>query len=62
MKKQPIPNAVLENIFNEWVKQYAEDPESYDDILDDDGNPFSDYGKRSAEVFNELYNELGENK
>ena len=47
-------------IFNEWAKRYAENPDEFDDILDEDGNPSSDYGESCAIYFHQLANELDE--
>ena len=45
-------------IFNEWAKRYSNNPELFTDILDEDGNPVSDYGECCAIYFTELEDEL----
>lgn len=45
-------------IFNEWAKRYAENPDEFEDILDDDGNPVTDYGECCARYFDELAKEM----
>jgi len=46
-------------ILNEWVRKFAETPEEFDELLDENGQPFTDYGSRGAEYFEVLYTELG---
>lgn len=46
-------------ILNEWVRKFAETPEEFDEILDENGQPFADYGSRGAEYFQVLHTELG---
>lgn len=45
-------------IFNEWEKRYAEKPDEFNGILDDDGNPVTDYGERCTRYFNKLADEM----
>jgi len=45
-------------IFNEWARRYAENPDAFSEILDEDGNPVSDYGERCARYFEELEGEM----
>lgn len=47
-------------IFNEWAKRYADDPASFDEILDKDGRPVEDYGERCALYFIQLATEMDE--
>jgi len=48
-------------IFNEWAKRYSESPDEFSDILDDEGNPVSDYGENCAIYFEKLANEMDNN-
>jgi hypothetical protein len=48
----------LAKIFNEWARRYADDPKSFSEILDGDGNPIDDYGDRCAEYFCKLEAEM----
>lgn len=48
-------------IFNEWAKRYAENPNEFSAILDDDGNPVTDYGENCALYFERLANEMDAN-
>ena len=41
-------------VFNEWARQYAEDPEGFDEILDASGNPVTEYGERAATTFRRI--------
>ncbi len=45
-------------IFNEWAFRYAEDPDSFDQILDEQGNPVEDYGDRCAFYFTTIADEM----
>lgn len=45
-------------IFNEWAIRYAEDPDSFEQILDEQGIPVEDYGSRCAFYFTALADEL----
>lgn len=45
-------------IFNEWVRQYAEDPGSFSEILDRDGKPIADYGILAAHFFTKIERDL----
>ena len=47
-----------EKAFNEWVRRYAKEPESFDPILDDEGNAVEDYGYVSARYFDEIMREV----
>jgi hypothetical protein len=47
-----------ERAFNEWVKRYAENPEDFGEILDENGEAVKDYGYVSARYFNEIMEEL----
>ena len=53
-----ITKSRMAKIFNEWAKRYSENPDEFDDILDEDGNPVSDYGENCALYFEQLANEL----
>jgi hypothetical protein len=45
-------------IFEEWARQYAEDPGAFDGVLDDDGNPVWNYGQQAAQTFLAIKEEL----
>lgn len=45
-------------VFNEWARRYAEAPESFLPILDEQGHPVSDYGLGAAETFRRIEAEL----
>jgi hypothetical protein len=47
-------------IFNEWVKRYAENPEEFCEILDEEGKPFEDYGDNAAAYFLKIEKEMDE--
>lgn len=47
-------------IFNEWARRYAENPDSFKEILDEDGRPFDDYGESAMRTFNKVENEMDE--
>jgi hypothetical protein len=48
----------LAAVFDEWAKRYAENPDEFGSILDDDGKPVEDYGLRCAIYFDQLVSEL----
>lgn len=58
MVGKSITRRRMEMIFNEWAKRYAENPEEFLSILDEDGNPENDYGKHCTEYFYQLADEL----
>ena len=41
-----------------WAERYAEDPESFEEILDDDGNVVDDYGLACAKYLKSILDEL----
>lgn len=45
-------------VFNTWAERYADNPAAFDDILDEDGIPYEDYGDRCAAYFEQLAAEL----
>ena len=45
-------------VFNEWVKRYATNPREFGSLLNEDGQPFDDYGENCAAYFKQLYTEL----
>jgi hypothetical protein len=45
-------------IFNEWARRYAENPDDWSEILDDDGNPFDDYGESAMRIFTKITKEM----
>lgn len=48
----------LAEIFDEWARRYAEDPQSFSEILDSNGKPATDYGERCAVYFEQLAREV----
>lgn len=38
-------------IFNEWARLYAQNPDDFGEILDEDGSPVEDYGRQCAILF-----------
>lgn len=48
----------MSRIFNEWAKRYAENPDEFSDILNEDGTPLADYGDACALYFEKIANEL----
>jgi len=45
-------------IFNEWAQRYADNPESFSEILGEDGRPVEDYGECCTVYFARLAEEL----
>lgn len=41
-------------LFNEWVKQYAENPDEFGELLDENGNPYPDYGSECVAFLKKL--------
>ena len=57
----PLGSTVHElwtEVFNEWAKRYAKDPQAFDSLLDESGAPIADYGERCATYFSQLAAEL----
>jgi len=46
------------SIFNEWARMYADDPESFSDILDENGNAITDYGINAANTYAMIESDL----
>lgn len=46
----------ISDIFNEWVKRYKENPDEFDNILDENGNVVEDYGELCSRYFIKIYN------
>jgi hypothetical protein len=53
-----LEHQYLAAVFDEWAKRYAENPDEFGSILDDDGKPVEDYGLRCAIYFDQLVSEL----
>ena len=53
-----LEHQYLAAVFDEWAKRYAENPDEFGAILDDDGKPVEDYGLRCAIYFDHLVSEL----
>lgn len=45
-------------IFDEWNRQYSEDPEAFDECLDEDGKPVQGYGHRAANTFAKIADQM----
>ncbi len=45
-------------VFNEWARRYSEATDKFDNILDADGKPITDYGLRCAIYFQEIADEM----
>jgi hypothetical protein len=45
-------------IFNEWANRYADNPDEFGEILDENGRPFEDYGDGCAAYFDQIGTEL----
>ncbi|WP_010322161.1 hypothetical protein [Marinobacterium stanieri] len=48
----------LAAVFNEWALRYADNPEDFAEILDEDGIPVEDYGERCAVYLEQLAGEM----
>lgn len=51
-------SAKMAAVFNEWNRQYSEDPESFSDSLDENGKPIEDYGEGAAATFHRIAEEM----
>lgn len=58
MNQQEITIARMTAIFNEWARQYAEDPEAFGKVLDANGRPLPDYGSVCTAEFNRIAREM----
>jgi hypothetical protein len=45
-------------IFNEWARRYAEKPDDWSEILDEEGKPFNDYGESAMRTFCKIAKEM----
>lgn len=45
-------------VFDEWLRRYTENPDAFDDWFDENGEPAAEYGKRCAEYFQEVADDL----
>jgi hypothetical protein len=52
--------ASMADVFNEWARQYAENPEAFTNCLDADGKPLTDYGARCEVFFQQVLKGLNE--
>lgn len=57
-KKMTLPEIRCKMIFNEWAERYAENPEDFGEILDDDGVPIEDYGETAMRYFFKIASEM----
>ncbi len=55
-----IPAENLPCLFNEWAKRYSENPNSFGVILNESGQPISDYGEKCSKYIQILNKELFE--
>jgi hypothetical protein len=60
-KKACVVDERMSIIFDEWNKRYAKNPSEFSSILDANGKPFRDYGKRCTIYFTKLAEELDAN-
>ena len=49
--KKTIKYDQMPAIFNEWMRLYAEEPDAYAALLDEEGNPDPDYGEDATRTF-----------
>tara|TARA_R110000782_G_scaffold81887_1_gene161398 strand:+ start:2500 stop:2679 length:180 start_codon:yes stop_codon:yes gene_type:complete len=49
--KKTIEYDRMPEIFNEWVRLYAEEPDAYAALLDEDDQPDPDYGEGATRTF-----------
>lgn len=45
-------------VFNEWAKRYAENPDEFNPVLDENGEPVTDYGENAARYFEQIAAEM----
>lgn len=58
MNTESQDDARISAIFNEWARQYAEDPEAFESVLDENGQPHKDYGQKCAAEFKRIAGEI----
>lgn len=56
--KPSITHQRMAAIFNEWARRFAADPESFSEIIGEDGKPVEDYGESCATYFNRIAREM----
>lgn len=49
---------MMADIFNEWARRYAENPDEFGEILDADGRPVEDYGQRCVLYFESIATDM----
>ena len=50
----------LSAAFTLWAERYANDPDSFTDVLDSNGKPVTDYGERCAAYLTKILRESGQ--
>ncbi|SEG12561.1 hypothetical protein [Marinobacterium lutimaris] len=53
-----LTRSQLVAVFNEWATRYADNPDEFEEILDDDGVPVEDYGERCAVYIQKVAEEM----
>lgn len=48
-------------IFDEWARRYSENPDDFQNILDENGNPVEGYGESCALYFAMIAQEMDAN-
>lgn len=48
-------------IFDEWARRYSENPDDFENILDENGNPVEGYGESCALYFAMIAQEMDAN-
>jgi len=48
-------------IFNEWARRYAESPDDFSPVLDEDGKPVEGYGDSCARFFEAIEKDMDAN-
>jgi hypothetical protein len=52
----------MANIFNEWARRYAENPNEFGAIVDEHGKPVEGYGQRCAIYFFKISDDMEEKR
>lgn len=56
--KEPIWTRRSALAFNEWALRFQENPDDFDDVLDDNGDIITDYGYRCAKYLEQILREM----
>lgn len=57
-----LDRAHMVAVFNEWARQYAENPSVWLSVLDENGKPYDDYGEKCTAMYCKISDEIAPDK